>query len=1034
MMTNIFRALISRRIAQLACGAIPLLAGISSARAQQPAGSPASQLPELGPGPAAPPAAQAAGEASAERVVVTGSNIPTAEEVTAAPVDTLTTQEVNRSGSQEILNILQKRNPDFTGGGNLGVTNANISSGSTLGGSIIAIRGFPTLVLYEGRRVADSAAISVGGFQFTDVSLFPAALIGRIEVLKDGASALYGSEAVGGVVNIFTKDDFQGAELGFRYGTALDEAVAERRGYAIGGVGTDTTQITVGMQYYEIDPLFERQKSYSNPITGQTQNYPGSAADFGTGQFYNIKGETPTTFPGPIIANSPFDVGVLPHSLPPGSSFGNIPQFFQPITLGQSFSYNLGQVPTSTLDTARTNVIASASHQIVGKQLEIFGNFLYANSDYQSFLNAQPLNTASQVLILGSVRTNPNFDPSLPESPSNVRFIPEDRGPPAPFNPFQETLDSASNNFIANRYNATNPRIFDNENNFYRFLGGIRSQITPDWTFEAAGYYSKYDISFANFNLVNAQQLNAMIAGTAVDGSGNPIPALDFFAVNPIGTNPGQVTRDQFNTIFGSNLRLMSSFQRVFDAKFTGFAFELPGGKIGLSLGGEFRQEGFKLHDSPEIFVGSVPTADIDVKRDIYSFYGELSVPVVGESMHVPGIYNFELNLAGRYDHYDGVKEDAKVPKVTLRYQPMKDLTLRATYANSFVAPTLFQTQGPTATGFSSAITLNGIPSGQAQVLSGSNPDLLPATAESYTAGLVYSPSFVPGLTISVDYFRTLEQGVASPLGGPIILGSVNSQGTASPYINLVAFNNFPGFPGARPVTGPGQLQGNLTRVFYIDTLQNIAAFHDDGLDLSAHYTADLKTFGQLELGVNAIVYTQYEGKVTPESNYYNILGTDDIEGIGIVPRYKLTFLSEYRRQGFTASLIANYIPKVYNAVGSSLPTTDYRTLQQLEDYVQFDGRLSYTFVREAPAGAAAAPEPKDARSMRDGKNGAPAPVAGTTMNIFDRMLNGTTVAVGCNNIFDRTPPFVENANSNTDLSVYDPYGRFLYFEISKKF
>ena len=229
-----------RRVVPVAGVAIAIVVGVS-ARAQQPAAS-------------ASPATGATAEA--ERVVVTGSNIPTAEEVTAAPVDTLNTQEINRTGSQEVLTVLQKRNPSFTGAGNLGNTNANIASGATIGGTIIQIRGFPTLVLYEGRRIADSAAISSGGFQFTDVALFPAALISRIEVLKDGASAIYGSEAVGGVVNIFTKDDFQGAEVGFRYGTALNEAVAERRGYAIAGVGNDTTQITVGMQYYEIDPLF----------------------------------------------------------------------------------------------------------------------------------------------------------------------------------------------------------------------------------------------------------------------------------------------------------------------------------------------------------------------------------------------------------------------------------------------------------------------------------------------------------------------------------------------------------------------------------------------------------------------------------------------------------------------------------------------------------------------------------------------------------------------------------------------------------
>ncbi|MGI9114326.1 MAG: hypothetical protein ACR2FX_04710 [Chthoniobacterales bacterium] len=387
------------------------------------------------------------------------------------------------------------------------------------------------------------------------------------------------------------------------------------------------------MQYYEIDPLFERQRSYSSPTINGTTNYAGSVRDAspsadGSGR-YLIIGEDPLHFPGPIVANSPFDLGVVPGSVGPGTGFsgGNLPNFYRPATFGEVLSFDLAQRPTSTLDTARTNVIASASHQIFGKQLELFGNFLYSNSDYQSFLNAQPLSNGTGVIIpVGRPGlTNPN-DPAYISGVNN-----------AIFNPFNYQIDNTTltgdnRTIVTNRYNQTNPRVFDTTNNLYRFLGGIRSQITPDWTFETAAYYSKYDISFVNSGLVNAGQLNAMIAGTAVDANGQPIGPLDFFAVNPVGTNPGQVTRDQFNTIFGANLRDLSSFQRVFDAKLTGFPFELPGGKIGVSIGGEFRQEGFKVVDSPEIFVGSVPIQNIDVKRDIYSFYGELSIPIVGAS------------------------------------------------------------------------------------------------------------------------------------------------------------------------------------------------------------------------------------------------------------------------------------------------------------------------------------------------------------------------------------------------------------------
>jgi iron complex outermembrane recepter protein len=1025
MSTDVIRAFASRRFALVASVAISLFTGVS-AYAQNPRQNPAGNNPQ--PAAAATPAS-APGAAEAERVVVTGSNIPTAEEVTAAPVDTLNTQEIQRSGQgADVLNILQRRNPDFTGGGNLGTSNANIASNFTQGGSQIQIRGFPTLVLYEGRRIADSAAIASGNIQFTDVSIFPAALISRIEVLKDGASAIYGSEAVGGVVNIFTKDDFQGAEVGFRYGTALNEAVAERRGYAIAGVGNETTQITVGMQYYEIDPLFQRQVGYSASAINGTTNYAGAARDgndpSGTA-FYLAKGEDPLHYPGPIVANSPFNVGVTPGSIAPGAGFAGIPQFYAPATFGQVLSFNLANAPTNTLDQSRTNVIATADHQIFGKQLEIFGNFLYLNSDSQQLLNAQPLNNTTGVVILGSERVDP----------VTGALVPENRGTPAPFNPFVESIDQFSASGpdllqIANRF-ISKPRITDYENNLYRFLGGIRSQITPDWTAEVAAYYSKYDNTYVNTNLVNATVLNQFIEGK--DANGNPVSPLDFFAFNPVGTGPGQLSSTEFNSIFGANIREASSFQRVFDGKLTGFPFELPGGKIGISVGAEFRQEGFKITDSPEIFVGSVPIQNIDVKRDIYSFFGELNVPIVGSSMNVPGVYNLEVTLAGRYDHYKGVSEDAKVPKVELRYQPIKDLTLRATYSNSFIAPNLFQTNGPVASGFSSGITLNGVTQDQAQVESGSNPNLVPSTAESYTAGIVYSPSFVPGLTITADYFRTLQQQIVSTLGGELILTSVNNLGPASPYASLVAFNNFPGLTGSRPVTAPGQLFQNLVSVFYIDNLRNLGAQHAEGFDLSAHYTLDLKTFGQLELGVNAIVFTEYEAKILPSDQYYNLLGLDQSESLGGLPDYKLTFLTEYRWQGFSASLIANYIPKMYNANGQDPVGSDFHTFQKIGDYLEFDGRLSYTFVRNEMPGAPA-PEPKDSKSMRDGKNTAPAPVPGSTMSIFDRMLNGTTLAVGCNNIFDRVPPFVEQANGNTDLSLYDPYGRFLYFEISKKF
>ncbi|MFL6519256.1 MAG: TonB-dependent receptor plug domain-containing protein [Chthoniobacterales bacterium] len=980
-------------------------------------------------------------EATTERVTVTGSYIPTAEEVTASPLDTVTSQDVNRSGQQDVLTTLQTRNPDFVGAGNLGNTNANIAAGSTLGGSVIQIRGLPTLVLFENRRIADSAAISIGS-QFTDVNLFPTALISKIEVLKDGASALYGSDAIGGVVNIFLKDDFRGAELGFRYGTAVEEAVAERRGYAIAGVGNDTTQVMVGMQYYEIDPLFERQRAFSIIPGGVTTTYGGVGRDNQGGgtKFYLMNGTDPLNYSA-IGINSPFNVGVVPGSIAPppftGANPGQyalIPQAYTQVPQATITSFDLSRIPNSTLDQQRTNINASMSHQIFGKQLELFGNVMYANNHSESFLNAQPLSNGTGVIILGSQRVNPNFDPSMPATPNlitgpgtNPQLILEDRGAPAMWNPFQESIDSNTLSgryrLFANQRYQTNPRIFTQTANFYRFLGGLRSQITPDWFFESAAFYSRYDIQFINRNLVNANVLNAMIAGRDLDG--NAIPALDFFARQPVGTGPNQISQEQFDTIFGSNVRTLDSFQRVFDAKIVGFPFSLPAGKVGVTVGGEYRVEGFKVADSPEIFVGSTPIGQINVKRDIESFFTEIQIPIVSSAMHVPGIYNLELDLAGRYDHYQGVSEDAKVPKVGLRYQPIPDLTLRSTFSNSFVAPNLFQTNGPAGTGFTTTIDLGFGPEDQAQVMSGSNPDLVPSTAQAITAGLVYSPKFVPGLTISADYFRTLQQLIVSTLGSSLILNSVEQNGTASPYANLVAFNNFPGQPGAHGVTGPGQLHGNLASVFVVDTNQNIGAISIEGWDLSARYNMDLRTWGQLELGINAVVFTRYDQRTTPQSKYFNLQGLDFTEGGGGIPDYKLTFLLEYRLGGLTYSANANYIPELRNAIGQDVEFGDQSTFDVIDDYFSVNMRLSYEFGKGYVEPTAPVTESKDGKST----------VAGAaTTSWYTRLLNGTTLAVGCNNIFDADPPFVAGANSATDLSLYDGFGRFVYFEISKKF
>ncbi len=951
-------------------------------------------------------------------MIVTGSLIPSADEVTATPVDTLGQREIARSGSVQVLEILQRRVADITGSNNIGSTNANSRAPVTLGGASVSIRGLPTLTLYEGRRIADAAAIAAGGLPggvgFTDVSLFPTSLISRIEVLKDGASALYGSDAVGGVINIFLKHDFKGVEVGYRYGFTPTSGTQDTLVYVIAGSGNEKTNITVGYQYFQSSGLFQRERAYSNPQFPLHANYGGVIFDPGardsTG---NVVGQYYLLAPG---LNSPFEVpGVAPGSQSNITS-PVMANAYVPVLPGHTAQeqetflanrFNIGRVPTSVLIQFNQNALAAFSHEIIGKRLELFGNFLYADNRSASTLNAQPLTAI--MIPAGQVGTG--LSPTI-------------------FNPFLDPI-TGNGNVAPSGYEVRNryvdvPRTYSFQTNFYRFLTGLRSQLSSEYSVEAAFYYSNYHTTYINSGELNGIQYDAMVAGTARDRSGNLIPPLDPFALNPIGTNPGQVSAGQFATLYGSNLRELTSYQRVFDLKLTGFPFKLPAGPFGFALGGEHRRDGFGVSDSPEIFTDSImPIKDFVASRAAYAVYLELSIPIVSPSMKVPGIYSMDISLAGRHEKYEGISTAANVPKVTFRYQPFKDLTLRATYANSFVAPNLYQLYGPLTVNFDTQIPLPTGPgpnpvlgTPNSNEVTGRNPQLVPSTSQSYTAGAVFSPSWCRGLTISADYFNVLQQNVVDFIGSDIILSSVNRFVSSSPYYSRVHIGSLQGAL-VPAMTAPFAL-ANTTDNLYVDNrFVNIGALRKSGWDFSIAYTAELGRYGTLQLGANAVYYVTFEARRLVNTPYLNFKGRIGDEFFGNNPAYRVNSLAEYRYRGWTLGFTGFYNPAVQNLFPNP-SRNPARLVQVVPDFFQVDARLSYSFSRSATATTVAG----------DGK-GAPrrAPVVSQA-----RWYDGVTLTVGCNNVFNQQPPFIILANSNTDLSTYDPFGRLVYFEVSKRF
>src|SRR5271165_3689615 len=226
----------------------------------------------------APAAAPQAAEEVAE-IIVTGSSIPTTPDAVAVPVVVLNAAQLEATGvTANALELLRKAVPAFEGRSNTGDSNANNNNQNTAGGSQLQLRNLPTLVLVNGRRLANNGIGAINGKNFVDVNQIPVAAIDHIEVLTDGASSIYGSDAIGGVVNFILKSDYEGFSAGVRGGSATD--YNERSAYATGGAKVGIVSFTATASYTHTDPLNQDQRPFSNPFLGHAAatNIPGVVA------------------------------------------------------------------------------------------------------------------------------------------------------------------------------------------------------------------------------------------------------------------------------------------------------------------------------------------------------------------------------------------------------------------------------------------------------------------------------------------------------------------------------------------------------------------------------------------------------------------------------------------------------------------------------------------------------------------------------------------------------------------------------------
>ncbi|MEN9677598.1 MAG: hypothetical protein RIS76_3494, partial [Verrucomicrobiota bacterium] len=438
-----------------------------------------------------------------ERVVITGSLIPTSETVGINPVEVFSASQISETGAMDALQALKRLGVNFTGNGNIGQT---LNNGG-FGEANIAINNLTTLVLLDGRRLANS---SFSNGAAVDVNTLPVSMIERIEVLQDGASTAYGADAIGGVVNIITKKNYNGWELGGRYGFGTEDGQFRQwSAYIVGGSSTEKTTVTMGLNYLHQDPLYSSDRKIASqgipelldqgvaPPTYISPSYPGrvgnyilAGSPFAQGSpGYNPNITTPVVLPGrpKFTSVDEYNAAVI--------AAGGVKQYvpLSETTQGQLLdSYGISNYPlintpllgvVSVQEQQRLNAFANFGHEVYGKNLELFGQFLYAQTTSTGKLAPSPI-------------------PSLGISAITV---PADN----PYNPFGQDLGAAgsSDPRVRGRFIDFGPRTFVSDTDYFRFVGGLRGEINPDYSWEAAYNYNRSDQTQYTQNAINGGAL-----------------------------------------------------------------------------------------------------------------------------------------------------------------------------------------------------------------------------------------------------------------------------------------------------------------------------------------------------------------------------------------------------------------------------------------------------------------------------------------------------------------------------------------------
>jgi iron complex outermembrane receptor protein len=787
---------------------------------------------------AAPPAAASAqGPAQElERIEVTGSYIKRAEAATVENIQVVTAQEIKASGQETVADYLRTLSTSF--GNN---SNESFSNSFAPGAAMIGLRGLSqkdTLVLLNGRRMTNYAFFQNLSDSFVDLNIIPLAAIDRIEILKSGGSAIYGSDAIAGVVNIILKQNSteKTVEAGGRITT--DGGGATRDADVLLGFGDFASQgynLTTSASVYKRDQLLfsQRENTASQNYVGQPDGILG----------YHISNQYGTSTPVPF----------------PNCGSAAQPGFVTNGYLGPGCYYNAANQLPLMPGGKRANLTLTGNLRL-DENWTAFVDAFYVNGETISNYTPARLDQFSFAVnpVTGGATAVSNV---LPAS-----------------NPY--ALGGAATP-ITYTFQSVGPRNYETVSNTYRVSGGVKG-TWQGWDLDAAYGHSESHASFTQQNGINAPILSADIANGTFD------------FLDPSQT-PGANAALGIDFGFASIAKL-----DTLGAKASGGLFELPGGKSNIAVGLEFRHE--SVNDQPgaaiaEGLVMNEGATKVVAGRSIYSVFAELDLPV---------LKSLDADLAVREEHYNDIGNNFR-PQLTLRWQPVRELTVRAVEADGFRAPSLAEASNSTSLAHQSILAPGTGAPETVGYITGGNPKVKPETSKNFDLGVVISP--VNNFNLSLDYFSIYLYNVIAP-------NASAQQIVADPSA----------YPGEISY-GPG---GNVLSVTALYT--NQFEIHTSGVDINSDLTVPLPGGARFKLAFDATYLAHF--MVSSFGQWSEFVGSNGwdyispISGGGPVPRWKGSITGAWSNQDWTGAVTLRYTDSYAN----SLTTYGFGTTQKEVD------------------------------------------------------------------------------------------------------